>query len=416
MIRGIEMAAEDASGRFAQTSAVTYMPLPQTSRSGVGLCLSGGGFRAALFHLGALRRLNELGILSQVTTVSSVSGGSIVAAHVAAHLRPWPSRGTAAGDWDDRIALPFHSFTSQNIRTWPLVRRLLPWNWFRESTAIEALAEVYHQRLTGFSLRDLPSTPRFIFCATDMAYGVNWTSEHHRIGDYQVGYSEPPPDWLVARAVAASSCFPPVFNPLPVRLDWKAFVGGKAVTGPERDACLADLRLTDGGNYDNMGLEPVWKDHQVVLVSDGSGTFDPSPDRSLIWRLNRYVEIQGRQSAAVRKRWLISSFISGALAGTYWSVSSSAASYGQESPGYSEEIVKRVLAEIRTDLDAFSEGERNALENHGYIVCDAAVQRHAREYVAIDSPCKVPHPQWMNEDQVRKALAGSNRRKVVGRW
>lgn len=44
----------------------------------IALCLSGGGFRATLFHLGALRRLNELGDLSQSECFSSVSGGSIL--------------------------------------------------------------------------------------------------------------------------------------------------------------------------------------------------------------------------------------------------------------------------------------------------------------------------------------------------
>jgi hypothetical protein len=52
-------------------------------RSGIGLCLSGGGFRAAFFHLGALRRLHELGLLAQVSTISSVSGGSIISAALA---------------------------------------------------------------------------------------------------------------------------------------------------------------------------------------------------------------------------------------------------------------------------------------------------------------------------------------------
>src|SRR5689334_8570728 len=47
---------------------------------GVGLCLSGGGYRAMLFHVGTLRRLNETGWLKKITRVSSVSGGSIVAA------------------------------------------------------------------------------------------------------------------------------------------------------------------------------------------------------------------------------------------------------------------------------------------------------------------------------------------------
>ncbi len=48
-------------------------------RPGLGLCLSGGGYRAMLFHLGALWRLNELGLLRRLVRISSVSGGSITA-------------------------------------------------------------------------------------------------------------------------------------------------------------------------------------------------------------------------------------------------------------------------------------------------------------------------------------------------
>jgi predicted acylesterase/phospholipase RssA len=46
----------------------------------IGLALSGGGFRAAAFHLGVLRRLRELGVLGQIRVMSTVSGGSIVGA------------------------------------------------------------------------------------------------------------------------------------------------------------------------------------------------------------------------------------------------------------------------------------------------------------------------------------------------
>src|SRR5258708_36896146 len=62
-----------------------YAPLPKAKRKGIGLCLSGGGFRATLFHLGALRRLNELGVLSRsdFRTVASVSGGPIMSAQLA---------------------------------------------------------------------------------------------------------------------------------------------------------------------------------------------------------------------------------------------------------------------------------------------------------------------------------------------
>ena len=47
---------------------------------GIALCLSGGGYRAMVFHLGVLWRLNELGYLSRLQRISSVSGGSITAA------------------------------------------------------------------------------------------------------------------------------------------------------------------------------------------------------------------------------------------------------------------------------------------------------------------------------------------------
>src|SRR5260221_9114697 len=90
-------------------------------RSGIALCLSGGGFRAALFHLGALRCLNEAGVLRQVKTVSSVSGGSIFAAHLATCLRRDAARVHA--DWENFVAAPFRAFTAKNIRTRALLKR-----------------------------------------------------------------------------------------------------------------------------------------------------------------------------------------------------------------------------------------------------------------------------------------------------
>src|SRR5215210_3586642 len=100
--------------------------LPRKRRThGIVLCLSGGGFRAALFHLGALRRLNELGVLSKVETISSVSGGSIIAAYMAQALPSWPRPGEIipADTWEE-IAQPFREFTRQNLRTGPLLKRL----------------------------------------------------------------------------------------------------------------------------------------------------------------------------------------------------------------------------------------------------------------------------------------------------
>lgn len=388
---------------------------PSERRQGLALCLSGGGFRAALFHLGALGRLNELGILPRITTITSVSGGSILSAHLVEKLRPWPAE--VVPDWEARVAAPFHSFVSRNVRTGPVLKRLLPWNWLRTSTGVRALAKVYEDRLTRLNLQDLPASdagPRFVFCATDMAYGVGWLFERERVGDYQAGYLSPAPPWPVARAVAASSCFPPVFNPLPIALDPNELKGGKAASGPDRDACIRGLRLTDGGVYDNLGLEPVWKDHRTLLVSDGGGVFTFEGDRNLLWRIQRYTAIQGNQIEAIRKRWLMSNFRSGTLRGTYWGVGSVAAHYGATA-GYAAEVAA-LIAGIRTDLDAFSRAEICILENHGYLLAEAAVRTHAGDLVPDPwPPCQVPHPEWLDESRVRTALKDSWKRSLLGR-
>jgi NTE family protein len=198
-------------------SVQTFLPDAASRRHGIGLCLSGGGFRAALFHLGALRRLNELGILSKIDTITSVSGGSIMSAHLATRLTPWPTTGTAAPRWD-LIAQSFRDFTSKDLRTGAILTRLLPWHWFDSTTGVKALEAAYTARLTKLRVTELPAQPRFVFCATDLAFGVNWVFERSRVGDYQAGYVSPPLDWPLARAVAASSCFPPVSLAHPTRL------------------------------------------------------------------------------------------------------------------------------------------------------------------------------------------------------
>jgi NTE family protein len=402
-----------------------YGPLPKAKRKGIGLCLSGGGFRATLFHLGALRRLNELGVLSAdaLRTVASVSGGSIAAAKLAdalTHVVVSPGRPIPSEVWDREVRDPLRAFTTKDVRTAAVLKRLLPWNVWRSEATVDALAARYERDLTRLRLGALPARPEFLFLATDMAYGVAWVFSRGWMGDYQVGYMPPPSDFPLARAVAASACFPPLFGPLRLRVDPAALRGGSAARGPARDACLSDLRLTDGGDYDNMGLEPVWKNHAFVLVSDAGGLFTNESDGGLLWRVPRYRAIQERQARGLRKRWLIASFSSGVLEGAYWAVGSAPGHYGAAARGYSKELAREVIAEIRTDLDAFSDAEAAVLENHGYLLADAALRRHMPSLVPEDSaPTAVPHPDWMpparGEDEIRRVLRDSAKRKTFGR-
>ncbi len=394
-----------------------YTPAAKSKRDGIGLCLSGGGYRATLFHLGSLRRLNELGVLTQVKTISCVSGGSIMAAHLASAVQ-WPLQGPMTF-WENRVAATLRAFTSKNIRTGAILKRLLPWNWFDTSTGVDALEARYAKDLISLKLGELPEKPNFVFCATDMVFGVNWVFEKDRTGDYQAGYLTPhPANWPVARAVAASSCFPPVFNPLPVQAQTSQFKDGRASQRPNFPKCISDLRLTDGGVYDNLGLEPVWKDHSIVLCSDGGGTFDFQADKDLFWRIQRYVSIVENQAGALRKRWLIANFINREMEGAYWGIGSATASYGTGiAAGYSKDLAEGVIAEIRTDLDSFSEAEAAVLENHGYLLANAAIERHLSSLRPFPAPpVDIPHPEWMDENKVRVALRNSSKRKILGRF
>lgn len=403
-----QLAAATVPGDHA---AEAYLPA-RSARQGVALCLSGGGFRAALFHLGALRRLNELGVLSKVTTITSVSGGSILSAHLADRIREWPRSGQPVEDWDAAVVRPFMELTRKDFRTAPILKRLLPWNWLRDTTAVDELSRLYERRLTRMRLDELPEQPRFVFCATDISYASNWEFSKSRMGDYKAGYMRPPPDLPLARAVAASSCFPPVFDPLRLRLRPGQLTGGSAPRVGARDRIVRRMGLSDGGLYDNMGLEPVWKNHATLLVSDGGSPFVASADAGFLWRLQDYFSVAMEQVKALRKRWLIASFIAGDLAGAYWGVGSTASHYGVAS-GYSESLASDVIARIRTDLNPFAVAEQAILENHGYALADAAIRTHASALIeAGAAPYRVPNPEWLDEDKVRDALRQSHRQRL----
>jgi NTE family protein len=402
-------------------SAEAGTPEP-LGRRGIGLCLSGGGFRATLFHLGALRRLNELGLLihPDFRTVASVSGGAIAAAALAtAFARLQPSRVLPPDVWEREVHAPLRAFTRRDQRTRAFLERLLPWNLWRPETTVAALASRYEKELTPLRLTELPARPEFLFLATDMAWGVAWLFSRERVGDYQVGY-RPPGDLRLGQAVAASACFPPLMGPMRLHLDAESWSGGAAPRDQEWRHCVSDLRLTDGGVYDNMGLEPVWKDHAVVLVSDAGGLFTAEADKGLLWRVPRYQAIQEQQARALRKRWFIAALRQRTLAGTYWSVGSASSSYGEARPGYSKALARDVVARIRTDLDAFSDAEAAVLVNHGYTVADAALCAHMPHLLPASAPpAMLPHPEWFpparSEGEIREALAGSSMRKTFGR-
>lgn len=400
-----------------------YLPVPKERRRGRALALSGGGYRATLFDLGALRRLNELGVLTRLNTITSVSGGSVAAAQLARHRlehpEPWREQ-RRIEDFEDEIAKPLREFSRHDIRTKAVLSRFYPWNWFRHGVSIEALA----QRLAdgpagGHALGDLDDEPSFVLCATELRFRTQWRFDtgRSRIGDELAGFSKISSYWTLARAAAASACFPLAFAAM--RVPEEARPPGTYV-GADRDRLVSRLDLTDGGLFDNMGLEPVWRDSAAVLVSDASPTFKYAPSVfGFAWGGLRYVITLLEQATDVRKRWLISSFLRGDLEGAYWGIGSLPANYGGGAslPVYSDGFVTEFIAQIRIDFDAFSDGEIAVLENHGYIMAEIGMRRHAAGLVEGEwPPPQVPHPEWMDEARAERALRESAKTKVFARF
>lgn len=342
--------------------------------------------------------MHETRLLPRVDTISSVSGGSIIAAHYATRL----AGGGAVRDWEAEIAAPFRALVSRDLRTSPLIRSLMS-----RRRAVERLADVYHDLLSPIVLEELPPRPRFVFCATDLGGACNWVFERSQIGDWRLGYIRPAPRaFPLALAVAASSCFPPLFQPWRPRFRAADFVDADITDRHVHRRSVRDLRLTDGGVYDNMALEPVWKTHQRVLVSDGGALIPLGRVGGGLTRILRYAAVTEHQARALRKRWLISSFVNGAFEGSYWGIATVDDDRAEHS--YSSEIVQ-MIASVRTDLDAFTEGEQRILENHGYLTAAHAL----RDGDGV--PVRAPWPDWMDPRRAAAALHASSRRRLLGR-
>jgi NTE family protein len=362
---------------------------------GIALCLSGGGYRAMLFHLGALWRLNELAYLPRLDRVSSVSGGSITAAALAAAwLRlDFDDRGQARALVEEVVG-PVRALAARTIDIPAVLLGLgLP------GSAADRLAAAYRRHLLGgLTLRDLPPdpAPRFVINSTNVQSGVLWRFSRPYMWDYRVGKVEEPKVEL-ATAVAASSAFPPFLSPLRLRLAEGSIIVGTG-TDLERAPFTSRAVLTDGGVYDNLGLETAWKRYRTVLVSDGGGALKPQGRPSRLWPLHafRTLFLVDSQVRALRKRQLIASYRAKRedgepiRRGAYWGIRSHIPDFGIPDPLAPPEDTA-VLAEEPTRLKALSERAQKRLVNWGYVITDTAMRRHVEPQAP--KPDAVPYPE-----------------------
>lgn len=355
--------------------------------TGVGLAVSGGGYRAMVFHLGAFLRLHELGILSRLNRISSVSGGSITAAKLGLE---WAKLGSR-DDFFRHVVEPIRTLASTTIDAPSIIGGVL----FPGSVA-DRVSRAYDRYLfEGATLQDLPDEPRFVINATNLETCSLFRFSKPYLADWQLGIVRNPTTTL-ADAVTASSAFPPVLSPFVLQADHEDFEDVPAHrTDP---AFFEEVSLTDGGVYDNLGLETVWKNYTTVLVSDAGGKNAPDPTPPTDWarHAKRVLDIIHEQVSNVRRRQLIASYQanSGDPAkrdGTYWGIRTNIAHYELGDAWEVPHDCSLKLAETPTRLKRMSAELQERLINWGYAVCDAAVRKHWPPAGAA-RPAALPYP------------------------
>ena len=259
----------------------------------------------------------------------------------------------------------------------------------------DRVAAAYRKHLFGeATLNQLPVTPTFVINSTNVGSGALLRFTREYLADWRVGRIARP-DVSVATAVACSSAFPPVLSPARIPMkgaDWQTDEGNDLTSAEHRD----ELVLTDGGVYDNLGLETAWKRCRTVLVSDAGGHMDADPDPHGDWarHMARVLKVIDNQVRALRKRQVIEGFKRGDRDGVYLGIRSDVVDYGLPSslPAPHEATLR--LAAIPTRLAAMEEREQLALINWGYVISDAAIRRHLEP--ETERPAAVPYPDsWV---------------------
>ena len=344
--------------------AMAYRPDHQ-----VALCLSGGGYRAMLYHAGALRRLNELGLLSVVDRFSSVSGGSIAAAVLASHWQDlrFDQDGVATAFED--VERRLFNLAGKTIDVSASLVGTLP-----GTTGAWRLVRKYRHLLGQKTLQDLPDEPpRFVFNTTNMATGslFRWTKDYG--ADYQLGRISSPGLGL-AEVVAASSAFPPFLSPLRIRppstvTDFDT--GAPVRLQPRR------LWLTDGGVYDNLGVETA-KSFECILASDGGAALQQRSKVGHNWfsQHRRSVSIIYDQVGRLRHKDLMDKLMTGVRRGALWRIATDMHNYPAVGKLPCSLAATTRLADVPTRLTRLPVARRFQLINWGYASADAAIRSY----------------------------------------
>jgi NTE family protein len=373
----------------------------------IGLTLSGGGFRATVFHLGVLARLALEKRLEEVVLISTVSGGSLCAGLV---------YGLGGGRWPTSA-----EFTGQFL---PKVREILTTQdlglglaWRALHSPLKLLEPRAHvlseliQEQWGLTVKlcDLPPSPRWLINTTCYETGKNWRFESFRMGDYVFGYSSDT-DLPAADGVAASSGFPGLIGALVLNTRgrrWYRYVereqGGLAAEEAKQAATQPIepmspfVHLWDGGVYDNFGMEGAFdigkgwrKDIEFLILSDASGFPGTVGYQPGVKAMLRIVDIMMDQIRSLRTRAVLDQIIGQKEQGLLLRNSNTCSKLLKDldDPAREQELAALCQddeaaarsAAFPTVIRRLTPGEFDLLFRHGYEVANCTLYLHGPEH------------------------------------
>lgn len=261
----------------------------------IGIALSGGGYRATAFHLGTLKKLNEMGILSSADIISTISGGSITGACYCCH------KGDFSSFYDDLYnGLQKKNVIKNILLSWMGLRFFIflllflgsfwflftPYAWLFPAIVIVLIIVLLKFQFSIFpvsrrieniyddffykkkTLGDLPDKPLLVVGSTNLQTARPFSFSKTWMQDSTYQFMDDPikfkaKDFPVARAVMASSCVPFAFTPVTISREFFA---------DPADAEKVHPVLVDGGVYDNQGIHKIMQSGKyecsIVITSD----------------------------------------------------------------------------------------------------------------------------------------------------
>ncbi|MFZ5783546.1 MAG: patatin-like phospholipase family protein [Pseudomonadota bacterium] len=374
------------------------------------LALSGGGIRAAVFHLGVLRLLADQNKLEAVTHISTVSGGSLVtAAILTANGMRWPN--------SDQYQRHVYPSLRQTLTTRDLFSfKALGWRGLcqhglrllnRRAEILTALLE--KQWGIAGKLGDLPESPIWWINATCIETGKNWRFSKREMGDWRFGRHYEP-HFSIAQAVASSAAVPYAIGALRFdlpRAGW--YVTDPATRKPIQSAkpALEAVHLWDGGAYENLGIEPLFKmdrgliDCDFLICSDASGPLTISSAADA-WRgilkgglaTPRLFSIASDQIRALRSRMLVAALTRGEVQGALLRMGNSNRNFDlkvgrvgdpSDYDSFSSEDDVETVASYPTDLNAIKPEDFDRITRHAYEMAERTLTTYHPKHFAASS-------------------------------